>query len=70
MQKTALAGYDIKRSVLNDNIHILPHGHYKFKINNRIAAEIDWEDDDIAILQERNENDNTNDINWEENIPI
>ena len=45
---------------MHDNIHTLPHGHYRYR--QQEVQDIDW-DEDISILE-------NNDIDWDEDMDI
>ena len=62
MEKSALSGFDIKRLIMSDNIHTLPHGHYKYRQYPQELQDIDW-NEDMEILQQ-------NDIDWGEDMDI
>ena len=44
MEKTALSGFDIKRLIMSDNIHTLPHGHYKYRQYAQEYQDVDWDE--------------------------
>ena len=83
MEKTALSGYDIKRLIMNDNIHTLPHGHYRYRFpqqkdpkeginqQNETIQDIDW-DENITILQNDTDNmtKNEKNVDNEENTSL